>query len=61
MRIRDPGVGFEVTAVNGKRGLGLISMRERLRLVGGRIAIKSSEAHGTQIDVLVPLPRAEAE
>ncbi len=60
LRIRDPGVGFDVTAVNGKHGLGLISMRERLRLVGGRIAIKSSEARGTQIEVLVPLPRADA-
>ena len=47
-----------VAAVNGKRGLGLTSMSERLRLVGGQISIESSEARGTQIEVRVPLPRA---
>ena len=38
----------------------MISMRERLRLVGGQIAIKSSTAHGTEIDVVVPLSAADA-
>jgi signal transduction histidine kinase len=49
-----------MAAVKGKRGLGLISMGERLRLVGGQIAIESGEARGTQIEVRVPLPRADA-
>lgn len=60
LRVRDWGVGFDVAAVKGERGLGLISMGERLRLVGGQIAVESSEARGTQIEVLVPLPRADA-
>jgi PAS domain S-box-containing protein len=60
LRVRDWGAGFDVAAVKGKGGLGLISMGERLRLVGGQIAIESSEARGTQIEALVPLPRTDA-
>jgi signal transduction histidine kinase len=37
-----------------KNGLGFISMRERLRLVGGRISIRSQPFAGTQIDIVVP-------
>ena len=33
--ISDVGVGFEPASAKGQFGLGLISMRERLRLVGG--------------------------
>jgi len=36
-------------------GLGLISMRERVRLVNGTIAIESTPMVGTTIDVRVPL------
>ncbi len=59
LHVRDQGAGFDVAGVESRGGLGLISMRERLRLVGGRIAIKSSVAHGTEIDVLVPLSAAD--
>ena len=34
--ISDCGTGFNPQSASGKRGLGLISMRERLRLVGGK-------------------------
>ena len=37
------------------RGLGLLSMRERLRIVDGNIAITQIDPNGTQIDVRVPL------
>ena len=60
LHVRDRGAGFDVAGVESRGGLGLISMRERLRLVGGQIAIKSSAAHGTEIDVLVPLSAADA-
>jgi signal transduction histidine kinase len=52
--ISDPGRGFDVESVKGVAGLGLISMRERLRLVGGHLSIESEPSHGTRIRVRVP-------
>jgi PAS domain S-box-containing protein len=55
LRITDDGAGFDVGSVDGNGGLGLVSMRERLRLVGGTIVIDSGPSAGTRIDVHVPL------
>jgi signal transduction histidine kinase len=52
--IEDDGGGFDPSALDDQ-GLGLVGMRERLALVGGRLAIESSEGHGTTIAVEVPL------
>jgi len=51
----DQGYGFDIEAAKMKKRLGLLSMRERLRLVGGEISIRSRPSEGTQIDVLIPL------
>jgi PAS domain S-box-containing protein len=59
LRISDDGAGFDPFA-RGAEGLGLVSMRERLALVGGRIVIDSRPGGGTRIDVCVPLPAADA-
>jgi len=40
-----------------KTGLGLISMRERLRAVGGRLSVESEPSRGTQICARVPLSK----
>lgn len=55
LSISDNGCGFETGSDVMDRGLGFISMHERLRLVGGDIKICSQPRHGTRIDVLVPL------
>jgi PAS domain S-box-containing protein len=53
--IRDSGKGFDLqTALQGE-GLGLTSMRERVRLVNGSIAIDSRPMGGTTLLVSVPL------
>jgi signal transduction histidine kinase len=57
LRIEDWGSGFDVEAATNKKGLGLISMRERLRLVGGTLSIDSQISRGTRIDVTVPLAK----
>jgi PAS domain S-box-containing protein len=57
--VRDSGRGFDVEAAQGK-GLGLTSMRERVRLVHGTIAIESKRMGGTTIHVRVPLESARA-
>jgi signal transduction histidine kinase len=45
--------GYEVFRV----GLGLISMRERLRIVGGTMGVISSPGQGTDIEVVVRFRR----
>ncbi len=55
--ISDKGEGFDLKEVTDGQGLGLCSMRERVRLVGGRFEIHSETQEGTQIEVWVPLRR----
>jgi PAS domain S-box-containing protein len=55
LRITDDGAGFIPSLVGDKGGLGLVSMRERLRLVQGEITIDSRPGHGTWIEVCIPL------
>ena len=52
--VSDSGIGFDWRhAING-RGLGLISMRERLRLVNGELSIQSEPGRGTTVLARVP-------
>ena len=53
--ISDAGAGFDPGFAKFDAGLGLISMRERLRLVGGHLAIESEVSHGTRIRARIPL------
>jgi PAS domain S-box-containing protein len=53
--ISDLGRGFDVEAASQGKGLGLTSMRERVRLVNGTISIESKPMGGTTIHVRVPL------
>ena len=55
LTVADHGTGFDADTVLRRGGLGLISMRERVRLVNGTFAIDSKPMHGTSIDVCVPL------
>ena len=56
LQISDTGTGFDSGSVQARRGLGLLSMRERLRLVGGKISVERLEPNGTRIEVRVPIP-----
>ena len=58
LRVSDDGAGFDPSSPRGGGGLGLVSMRERLHLVGGVIAVDSRPGGGTRIDVRVPAPAA---
>jgi two-component system NarL family sensor kinase len=53
VRVADCGCGF-VSSAHAREGLGLISMRERARVVGGQIAIHSAPGMGTRLGVRVP-------
>jgi signal transduction histidine kinase len=56
----DSGRGFEVETAMQGTGLGLTSMRERVRLVNGTIFIESKPMHGTSVRVRVPFRSDDA-
>jgi PAS domain S-box-containing protein len=60
LKIADFGMGFDLEAVKQREGLGLTSMRERVRLVNGTISIESKPMSGTTIHVRVPLESEHA-
>jgi signal transduction histidine kinase len=55
LTVSDCGGGFDTEAAMKGRGLGLTSMRERLRLVNGELSINSQPTRGTSVHALVPL------
>ena len=54
LTVRDPGVGFDPEQTNNWQGLGLTSMKERLKLVDGELFINSELQRGTSIQARVP-------
>ena len=66
MEIRDDGHGFDPDAVvpaeDGESGIGLVGMRERLRLLGGRLEIESAPGGPTIVRATLPhwLPLAQS-
>ena len=55
LTVRDSGSGFDRKAAKESRGLGLISMEERLKLLKGTLSIESQPQRGTTIHARVPL------
>jgi PAS domain S-box-containing protein len=55
LTVHDSGTGFKPEVSIKGRGLGLTSMKERLKLVGGKLSIDSKPQHGTTIQARVPL------
>ncbi|HUB77339.1 MAG TPA: PAS domain-containing protein [Bryobacteraceae bacterium] len=54
LMISDRGAGMDAGAAGGKAGLGLLNIRERARLVGGKAEIRSAPGEGTTVTVEVP-------
>ena len=61
LEVVDDGCGFDVETTLTGHGLGLISMRERLRAVNGDIIIESEPGVGTRVRADVPLRPAPIE
>jgi len=55
--VADEGRGFDRTAAEHAPGLGLVSMMERTRSVGGHLSVQSAPNEGTRVEVSIPLPR----
>lgn len=55
MVVADDGMGFDATADPQPGHLGLITMRERAELAGGRLAICSSPGMGSAVRAWLPV------
>jgi PAS domain S-box-containing protein len=58
LAVTDDGSGFDPLASQSS-GLGLLTMRERVELLGGRLRIETAQGRGTTIEATVPLTVAE--
>lgn len=57
LTVKDDGVGFDPALVPGKRtSVGIVGMKERVRLLGGSMKIDSRPDHGTTLTFTAPLP-----
>jgi len=52
--IEDDGCGFDRGSGGARSSLGLLGMRERAQIIGGRLSVESSVGHGTSVFVHVP-------
>ena len=60
LRVRDSGVGFNPDERSKAAGLGLVSMRERLSLLGGSFSLQSAPGQGTTVEARVPFTAPQA-
>ena len=60
LEVCDEGVGFDVAAARLNGGMGLVSMQERVRLLGGTLSVTSQPGEGTNIQATIPLQKGEA-
>ena len=61
LTVADSGRGFDQATAAIQDGLGLASMRERLRLIEGEFTVRSQPGQGTTIIASVPIPRRAAK
>jgi signal transduction histidine kinase len=59
LRVRDYGCGLPPSKKPNQRGLGLIAMRERAELLGGKLDIQSEEDEGTTLTLEIPIDRTK--
>ncbi len=54
LEVQDTGRGFDVDAADYRQRLGLLGMRERVEMVGGRFCVKSMPGKGTTLHAEIP-------
>jgi signal transduction histidine kinase len=60
LEVIDDGVGFEPADPVNRDALGLVSMQERVRVVGGELAVSSRPGNGTRLKAVIPIESAPA-
>ena len=58
LRVVDDGAGFD-PLWSQSAGIGLLSMRERVELIGGTLSVETAPARGTTIEVTVPVKHGD--
>ena len=58
LRVSDSGAGFDPASLDSAPGIGLLSMEERLRSMGGELAVQSTLGGGTTVEASIPLSPA---
>jgi signal transduction histidine kinase len=54
LTVTDTGVGFEPQRTDGSGGIGMLSMQQRLRSIGGSLSVYSAPGQGTRIRAVLP-------
>jgi signal transduction histidine kinase len=54
LEITDNGIGFDTTLIKPKQGYGLIGMKERAMMLGGKLDLTTMPDRGTQLSVILP-------
>lgn len=54
LAVTDNGIGFNLAEARRNGGLGLLSMQERARLVGGELGVHATSGGGTRVELRVP-------
>jgi len=54
LTVSDRGLGFDPSQLRETAGFGLLSVRERIELLGGRMRIRSAPGQGSTLFVVVP-------
>ncbi len=55
LQVEDDGAGVQTLGAESPRGLGMVSMHERARLVGGHLNVRTGPGEGTRVEAWVPL------
>jgi signal transduction histidine kinase len=53
--VADKGAGFDLRKLEKEDGLGILSMKERARFIGGNLEIQTEPGQGTRLEAWVPL------
>ena len=59
--VSDNGIGFNASAIETKKTLGLLGMKERTLIMGGTYDINSKPGEGTTVHIAVPLATSDNE
>ena len=55
LTVEDDGIGFDISTIKNKDGIGLMSMQNRIHLLGGKMDIDSAINKGTSINIELPV------
>jgi signal transduction histidine kinase len=61
LKVVDDGIGISDAQIRSRESLGLVGMRERAQVFGGKVSIQSASSRGTSVSVSIPRLRPRAQ